>query len=295
MSPLASNYRVFDLPWTADGPQERRFRRGLLVGLAVWLLLVVGSQLLPTPAPPPPPPVAPEVVQLMLPPPPPKPVVKKKIEPIPVPPKPVNKPEQAREKAKAALDVVKDQLADLRAALKPEKLASAKPLDAKVDGPARAERSLITSNVAGGTTGINTAAMSAGFGGGSGSLHGHSTMKGVGSFADGMKGAGASRSGASNKAARSREEIEIVFDRNKAAIYALYSRALRDNAALQGKVVVQLTISPAGDVTECHIVSSELKNEDLERKLVMRIKLFKFEAKDVEVITTTKPLDFFPG
>lgn len=296
MSQLATNYRVFDLPWSADGPQERRFKRGLLAGLGVWLLLVVSSQLLPTPASPPPPPVAPEVVELMLPPPPPKPVPKKKIEPVPVPPKPVvDKTQEARQKAKAALDVAKDQLADLRAALKPEKLASAKPLDAKVDGPARAERSLITSNVAGGTTGINTAAMSAGFGGGSGSLHGHSTMKGVGSFADGMKGAGASRSGASTKAARSREEIEIVFDRNKAAIYALYSRALRDNATLQGKVVVQLTISPGGEVTDCKILSSELKNEDLERKLVMRIKLFRFEAKDVEVITTTKPLDFFPA
>jgi hypothetical protein len=28
---------------------------------------------------------------------------------------------------------------------------------------------------------------------------------------------------------------------------------------------------------------------------VQRIKMFRFEAKDVEAITTTKPIDFFPA
>jgi protein TonB len=86
-----------------------------------------------------------------------------------------------------------------------------------------------------------------------------------------------------------------VFDRNKAAIYALYNRALRDNPQLQGKVVVQLTIAPTGEVTDCKILSSELKSDDLERKLVARIKMFRFDDKDVELITTTKPIEFFPA
>jgi hypothetical protein len=33
----------------------------------------------------------------------------------------------------------------------------------------------------------------------------------------------------------------------------------------------------------------------MERKLVQRVKMFRFEAKDVAVITTTKPIDFFPA
>ena len=305
MTAFVTNYRTFELPWTLDGVQERRFKRMLGVGLALWLLVVVGTQLLPAPPRPATQPLPEEVVKLVLQPPPipPKPVEQKKPEPklapVPVPtPKPVvDKTEEARKKAQKAINVVKDELADLRAALKPEQLASAKALNQKVDGPARAERSLITSNVTGGSGGINTAALSAGFGGGSGSLHGHSTMQGVQSFADGMKKdhAEAKRTGASNKASRSREEIETVFDRNKSAIYALYTRALRDNPQLQGKVVVQLTIAPSGEITDCKILSSELKNEELERKLVTRIKLFRFEDKDVELITTTKPLDFFPG
>ena len=92
-----------------------------------------------------------------------------------------------------------------------------------------------------------------------------------------------------------REEIERVFDRNKGAIYALYNRALRQNPALEGKLVLRLTITPDGKVTSCEVVSSELGDPDLEQKLVQRVLLFQFDAKDVETITTTKPIDFFPA
>jgi periplasmic protein TonB len=306
MTALATNYRLYDLPWTANAEQERRFRRMLAVALALWLAVAILVQLMPEPARQVAQPLPEEVVKLVLTPPPPKPkpVEEKKPEPKPivqpkpvVPPPVVDKTEQARKKAQKAMNLVKDELEDLRAALKPEQLASAKALNPKVDGPARAERSLITSNLTGGSGGINTAALSAGFGSGPGSLHGHSTMQGVQSFADQIRKdhADAKRTGASGKASRSREEIEMVFDRNKSAIYALYNRALRDNPALQGKVVVQLTILPTGEVTDCKILSSELKNDEMERKLVARIKMFRFDDKDVEVITTTKPIDFFPA
>jgi len=86
-----------------------------------------------------------------------------------------------------------------------------------------------------------------------------------------------------------------VFDQNKHAIYALYNRALRANPALEGKLVLRLTIAPDGTVTECSVVSSELGDPDLEEKLVQRVMLFRFDAKDVAPVTTTKPIDFFPG
>ena len=35
----------------------------------------------------------------------------------------------------------------------------------------------------------------------------------------------------------------MVFDRNKGAIYSLYTRALRDKPELQGKMVLELTIA----------------------------------------------------
>lgn len=86
-----------------------------------------------------------------------------------------------------------------------------------------------------------------------------------------------------------------MFDRNKGAIFALYNRALRKDPSLEGKLVLRLTIAPSGQVTMCEVISSELNDEELERKLVQRVKLFRFEAKDVEAITTTKPIDFFPA
>jgi len=86
-----------------------------------------------------------------------------------------------------------------------------------------------------------------------------------------------------------------VFDKNKGVIFGLYNRALRKDPTLEGKLVLRLTIAPNGTVTFCEIVSSELGDADLEAKLVARVKMFVFQAKDVEAITTTKPIDFFPA
>jgi TonB family protein len=94
---------------------------------------------------------------------------------------------------------------------------------------------------------------------------------------------------------RSREEIELVFEKNKGAIFALYNRALRRDPTLQGKLVLRLTIDPSGVVTACEIDSSELNDPEMERKLVQRVKMFRFKEKDVAKVTTTKPIDFFPA
>jgi hypothetical protein len=45
----------------------------------------------------------------------------------------------------------------------------------------------------------------------------------------------------------------------------------------------------------CRIVSSELRDPDLERKIIALVRLFRFDAKDVDAVTTTKPIDFFPA
>ena len=55
-----------------------------------------------------------------------------------------------------------------------------------------------------------------------------------------------------------------------------------------------MTIEPSGEVSMVEIVSSELGDPELERKLVQRIKMFRFDDKDVARLTTTKPIDFFP-
>lgn len=305
MTALAANYRIFDLPWTPDEDETQRLKKTARTLLIVFAAIGIVIPLIPMSERVAPPALPDEVVKLVLEPPPPPPKVEPKKEEPPKPeakpepkpvPKPVDKQLEARKKAeKSGLLAMKDELEDLRQALEPTEMSSA-PMIGKVEGESRAERSLVTSRTGVGSSGINTGQLSSGFGSGPGNLKGHAAGTAVPSFADKIgDDRKASRTGSGGKASRSREEIEIVFDRNKSAIYSLYSRALREQPELQGKVVVQLTIAPSGEVTDCRVVSSELADAELEKKLVARIRMFRFEARDVEAMTTTKPIEFFPA
>ena len=97
------------------------------------------------------------------------------------------------------------------------------------------------------------------------------------------------------QASRAIEDVRLVFDRNKGSIFSIYNRALREEPALQGKVVFKLTIAPSGGVEDCHIVSSELKAPELEAKLLARVRLLDFGAKDVNSLTLNYPVDFLPS
>ena len=305
---LAPYYRSYELAWEGDEEASALFRKILRVGLILLVVLVILFWVLPPPKKTHmeesiPPRLARVMIESQPKPPPPPPKVVEQPKPKPEPDKkvamvkpPVDLKQQAREKAQKQLNQVKDELADLREQLNLEPLAQTKNLSGAVGADSHAERSLITSKVGVGSGGITSANSSRGFGTGAGSLTGHDTTAVSSSIArSGLDARGPTRSGASGKAARSREEIELIFDRNKGAIYALYSRALREQPELQGKMVLEFTIAPTGEVTMCRIVSSELNNPDLERKIVARVRLFHFEARDVETITTTKPIDFFPA
>jgi protein TonB len=301
---LAPYYREFDLPWEGDPESSARFRKILRVLLIVFVVLGILFPLLPTPkretaedvperlvriiqeTPKPPPP-----------PPPPKVEEKPKIEPkvAMVKPPPIDLHERAHEKAQKQLNQVKDELADLRDVMDLTPLQT-KNLSGTVGADTHAERSLITSKIGAGSGGITSADSSRGFGTGAGSLTGHDTTAVTSGVArSGLNSRGPASSGGGGKAARSREEIELIFDRNKGRIYSLYARALRENAELQGKLVLEFTIAPSGEVTMCRVVSSELKDPELESKIVALVRLFRFDPKDVDAITTTKPIDFFPA
>ncbi len=166
--------------------------------------------------------------------------------------------------------------------------------------PGLPDRNVVAKNATSTSGGIgNTAAYSRNTGGGG--LAGRATTVVEGSVGGGggggPGGGGALRRGASGKVSRSLDEIRLVFDRNKGALYNLYNRALREDPTLQGKVVLTLTILPSGQVQDCRIVSSELHAPELERKLVARVKQFDFGSKDVDIMIVEHwgPLDFLPG
>jgi protein TonB len=317
-------YHSYELPWALSSEDERRFRRIQRIVLALFLIFGLAIPFLPVdriereqvvevpprlariimerraPPPPPPPPKVEEK----------KPEPKKEVKkPKPEPKKEVKKPEPkpepkkappketrtaARAKARSAgILAFTDDLADLRSNPSVEHLDS-RPLSNQGSTAQKTERSMVTSNVGRSSGGINTAALSRDTGGTN--LGGRSTTrvesKVAKATATAPTGSSASKS---RQAQRTPQEIQLVFDRNKSAIYSIYNRALRKNPSLQGKVVLRLTISPSGAVTACKVVSSELNDPDLERKLALRIKRFDFGAKNVATFTGTFPIDFFPS
>lgn len=312
-------YRTWALPWDiADEDNDKLREIGKKVLIATLVLTVLLSILpipeidrdeaervpprfaklmLDKPKPPPPPPVLetkpepkpeePKIVEEKKPEP---TVVEKKPEP-----QPVDKVEDARKRASVAgLLPFADDLADLRDNQAIASVTADRQLAGAAGKAARSERSMITSKAGKGSGGINTAAMSRDTGGAG--LDAALATTAVSSTVAGLEAAPrVDRPDAIDAPARSREEIEMVFDQNKGAIYALYNRALRRDPSLQGKMVLRLTIEPSGAVSMCEIVTSEIEDAELQRKLVSRIKLFRFEAKDVARITTTKPIDFFPA
>lgn len=104
----------------------------------------------------------------------------------------------------------------------------------------------------------------------------------------------ANASEAERTSPRTLEEIQLVFDRYKGAITRMYNRALRKDTSLRGVVLLEITITPAGVVAACKAISSDLDAPNLVKKLVARVKTFKFKAKDVDQVTIRYPVDFTP-
>jgi hypothetical protein len=97
-------------------------------------------------------------------------------------------------------------------------------------------------------------------------------------------------------AGRTDEEIQIVFDRYKAALYRIYNKELRKDPTLRGKILMRITIEPSGAVSMCKVESTDLASPELVEKIVERVKRFNFGPKEgVLKITILYPIDFLPA
>jgi hypothetical protein len=95
---------------------------------------------------------------------------------------------------------------------------------------------------------------------------------------------------------RTDEEIQIVFDRYKAALYRIYNTELRKDPTLRGKILMRITIETSGAVSLCKVESTDLASSELVAKIVERIKGFNFGPKEgVEKLTILYPIEFFPA
>jgi len=95
---------------------------------------------------------------------------------------------------------------------------------------------------------------------------------------------------------RTDEEIQIVFDRYKSALYRIYNRELRINPTLRGRMVLRIVIEPDGRVSACTIKTTDLVSPALSADIVDRVLKFNFGTKEgVPPVTILYPIDFLPA
>ncbi len=314
--------RVLVMPWTRGTEEDRRARQFVGVALAAGLLLSVIVPLVDLPIPEfeelteVPERVANLIREERTPPPEPEPVYEpppeEEIEPEPVlaeeePPEdaplaveqpvvaeadPVNTREQVRSRGILAF---RNSFAGRASQRTTDGLGSrARVSNAGQNTVGRPERSMVTTSVRGSSGGINLADISRDVGGGGQAIEGVEVAQVASSIGGGD---GPDRPLASGYAAgRTDEEIQIVFDRYKAALYRLYNRELRRDPTLRGQIVLRLTIEPDGSVSFCTLQSSEMDAPDLAQQVVTRVSGFDFGAKEgVVAMTIVYPIDFLPA
>lgn len=325
---MSSLFLNLELPWNSSIDDDRRFNKILLVFCAILIVTSAVVTLVDVPEMaraekeklppqlarvvlekkelPPPKPVEPPKVEEKKPEekkpepkseekkPEPKPIEKPK-EPVKQPPK--EAVEKAREKAQnSGVMQFKDDLAEMRDMMQTSAVETANTtVTASTGEAAQVDRAMITSGAKVASGGINTAALSRDTGGVA--LSGRETTKVKSELAETGKKSTQGTAGNSDGAggaARSEEEIRKVMEQHKGAIYSIYNRALRQNAALQGKMVVKLVIDPSGRILEATLVSSELRDPDLEAKILQRIRLISFPASNVARTTLNQTFDFLP-
>ncbi len=157
------------------------------------------------------------------------------------------------------------------------------------------QRSMVATQGSGSSGGINLAALSRDLGGGGGGgIEGVQVARATSSLGSGT-GSDRPRSDGPSLS-RTDEEIQIVFDRHKAALYRLYNRELRRDPTLKGQMVLRITIEPDGSVSLCQLQATDMDAPQLSAQVVDRVRTFDFGAKDgIPAITILYPIDFLPA
>lgn len=192
---------------------------------------------------------------------------------------------------KAGLMAMTNDIQDLQNMFELSSLSSKKPLRSNTKASSSKRSSVLSTRAAKSSGGIDTSKLSRSTG--NTGLSGRKSSKVSSNL--GTDSASAPRRTSSGQNARAIEELNYIFDKYKGALQNIYQRALRRDPSLQGKVIFELTINSAGKVTKCRIVSSELAAKSLERRLVAKVRSFRFAAKNVATVTVTMPIDFLPS
>lgn len=157
-----------------------------------------------------------------------------------------------------------------------------------------AVRSMVATRAAGTSGGINLADVSRDIGGAGGSIEGVEVGMATSAIGE-IVGDERPLSGGPGPA-RTDEEIQIVFDRHKSALYRLYNRELRRDPTLKGQIVLKFQVEPDGSVSLCEVQSTDMNAPKLAQEVVARVGKFDFGAKEgVPPVLIVYPIDFLPA
>jgi len=291
-------------PWTGSHEEDRRFRlillQTLLICLAIWVITPYIR--IPQPDPGLTNELPPRRVRLLAEQSAPRPAPVQALPAVTAPPEAQTVPERPsvapvvtpRQKAaRTGVLAMSDALAELRGTTPKTGTASRQDVAISLGHAEKAQASILIANVTRGSKGIEGGVAHQSVLGATGLPDRVDSRQG--SSSEGTMAARGRASTPSSGMVRSKEEIQEILDRNKGAMYTLYNRELRKDASLQGKIVMSITIAPAGNVTRCNILSSELGAASLEQQLVSLIKGIDFGNKPgVPAVTTKIPIEFFP-
>ena len=96
------------------------------------------------------------------------------------------------------------------------------------------------------------------------------------------------------KSKRDLAGVKTVFDNHKDNIDAIYNNAWQTDKSLHGRVELELTIEPTGQVSSIKLISSELESEQFENQLLEYVKGMQFSNLDVQTTVILYALDFQP-
>ena len=211
--------------------------------------------------------------------------------------KKISKKKQVKAKKKAqqsGLMAMTNDIQDLQSMFDLSSLSTTKPLrNSQTSAKTTKRSSVLSTKATRSSGGIDTSKLSRTTG--NTGLAGRQSSKVSSNLGGGNSKTNIPRRTSSGQNARGLEELTLVFDKYKGALQNIYQRALRKDPTLRGKVVFELTINAAGKVTKCTIISSELGSKSLERRLISRVKSFRFAAKNVATVTVTMPIDLLPS
>lgn len=94
---------------------------------------------------------------------------------------------------------------------------------------------------------------------------------------------------------RDTESIRRVLEAAKSRLSAVYQRELVNNPELAGEFVFRLVIEPDGSISDIALVSSELRDDALNQKLLNQISTVAFGAADVLTTDLTYKFRFLPS